>query len=153
MNTHRFYGKRAVTTVLPDIESEDDLVNTYDDEEDLCNSDDDENTNPRRSGSSDELSDDSYDTEPEIDEPNQIGALQTAQNSTKPKPIQWRAARGTTATPQWTGSLPVPLTTKEPTEYVKQFLTDELLDYITDQSNLYSVQVNPNRVFSCPGMN
>ena len=76
MNTHRFYGNRAVTTVLPDIESEDDLVNTDDDEEDLCNSDDDENTNPRRSGSSD----DSYDTEPEIDEPNQIGALQTAQS-------------------------------------------------------------------------
>ena len=145
MNTHRFYGKRAVTTVLPVIESEDDLVNTDDDEEDLCNSDDDENTNPRRSGSSDELYDDSYDTEPEIDEPNQIGALQTAHNSTKPKPIQWRTARGTTATPQWTGSLPVPLTTKDPTEYVKQFLTDELLDYITDQSNLYSVQVNPNK--------
>ena len=54
-----------MTTVLPDIESEDDL----------CNTDDDENIISRRIDSSDEPSDDSYDSETEIDEPSQIGAL------------------------------------------------------------------------------
>ena len=64
-----------MTTVLPDIESEDDLCNTDDDEEDLCNTDDDENIISRRIDSSDEPSDDSYDSETKIDEPNQIEAL------------------------------------------------------------------------------
>ena len=47
--------------------------------------------------------------------------------------------------PQWKGQLPVVEEIRSPISYFRDFLDSEILELIIEQSNLYSIQLNPNK--------
>ena len=47
--------------------------------------------------------------------------------------------------PEWRGSLPRSNNVRRPIDYFRDFFDDKILDFIVEQTNLYSVQRNPNK--------
>ena len=81
-------------------------------------------------------------------------ALATPSVSRKQKPTNfaktcsWHAVRSNCPThdcPSWLGQLPSVESVKRPIEYVCWFLSDDILESIVMQSNLYAVQENPSK--------
>ncbi|CAM4569051.1 unnamed protein product [Leuciscus chuanchicus] len=64
-----------------------------------------------------------------------------------PQQPKWKTSHGSSfpSYPEWQGSLPNADDILSPYQYFKTFYTDDILCVIVEQSNLYAVQVNPNK--------
>lgn len=78
---------------------------------------------------------------------NNIDGEIPATRPTEGEKPRWKKVTGESARamPEWLGALPASTSVQEPIDYFRYFFDNVMLEHIIEQSNLYSVQVDPEK--------